>query len=258
MGVQTKAGLCECEHPEPTPVSTLNTSSSPAPHPYTPSSSPHPITHTGPRHCLSQASPLPWGSRSQHYLLPTTTTSCASPSKELSSPRRYPPHLGDTGPPSSGTPRAWGGVGRGGGGSGALGQASTHHPVGAPESSPHSRDWASRHQNLKGYPMLPQPYSVCSEFTQPHTLSLRYTPTPAQSHRHPLAVHTLSHIDIPVTHSLSLIHIYSQTHNPTGTSPLLGYTLTQAQTAFHSVPGETLKSEVNLLRERVKRFFHPH
>lgn len=64
--------------------------------------------------------------------------------------------------------------------------------------------------------------------------------------------HLLSHTDTPVKHALSLTHACSQTHNHTGASFPLGYTFTQAQRVFHSVPGKTLKSRINLLRERVK------
>lgn len=78
----------------------------------------------------------------------------------------------------------------------------------------------------------------------PHTRSPIHTNTCPVTQTPPWLC-TPSHTNTPAEHTLSLIHAYSHPHN----TPL-SYTLIQAQTSFHSVAGETLKSKANLLRER--------
>lgn len=222
--------LSPCLHPEHLVFCPCFPQSQPSP-----ASSPQ--TQAGPRHCPLQASPLPWGSRS-----PT------SPPPN----RHHPPPIGLISAKSSPTPVRCLPIWKTqchlrlespGSSLSFVCQASTYHPAWAPAISSCSRDLPSGHLNPKGHTVSLR-RTLYARGSHGLTHIPRSTPTLPQPHRPPPRLGTLSHTKFPVKHTPSLTHAYSHPH-----TTRLNYTLIRAQRAFHSVPGETLKSEVNLHRE---------
>lgn len=153
------------------------------------------------------------GSRSQPYLFPTTTTSCASPSKELSHPSEVPFPSG-----KHSATCLWSLQGQ----AEALGQTNTYHLAWAPESSSYSRDLARDIRTLRD--------TLCSHR---HTLYAQssHGPTLFLSDTHHLlsCAHSESH-RVPSPPKLNkpcLTHIYSHITIPQAPTAPLSYTLTQ-------------------------------